>query len=67
MVIRYLRFQVQYLRRIRLPRWKSVPAKLKESLIDAAERGDVTACNKAVFKLYGLSKEERAAIGDNGD
>lgn len=63
----YLRFQAQYLRRIRLPCWQSVPAALQRQLIKAAEREDVNACNEAVFKLYGLSKEERAAIGGNGE
>src|SRR5579863_189661 len=59
----YLRFQAQYLRRIRLPYWKSVPAKLKAELVDAARRNDTEACNAAVFKLYGLSASEQAALG----
>ena len=63
----YLRFQAQYLRRIRLPRWQDVDTKLKKKLIHAAKRGDVAACNKAVFKLYGLSNDERAALGGNGE
>lgn len=62
----YLRFQAQYLRRIRLPRWEDVLSKTKDKLIDAAAKGDVAACNKAVFQLYGLSAEERAALGGNG-
>jgi Eco57I restriction-modification methylase/TaqI-like C-terminal specificity domain len=62
----YLRFQAQYLRRIRLPRWKDVPQSIKKELIAAAEREDASACNKAVFRLYGLSEQERAAIGGNG-
>lgn len=63
----YMRFQAQYLRRIRIPRWSDVPAPVRKELIAAAERGDSAACNKAVFKLYGLSTTERAAIGGNGD
>lgn len=63
----YLRFQAQYLRRIRLPRWQDVPADIKSALIKAAQRGDRAACNKAAFKLYRLSKEERAALGGNGE
>ena len=63
----YLRFQAQYLRRIRLPRWQDVDAELKNELIHAARRGDVPACNRAAFKLYRLSKDERAALGGNGD
>jgi len=63
----YLRFQAQYLRRIRLPRWSDVETSTSDKLIAAAAAGDVAACNKAVFQLYGLSAEERAALGGNGD
>ena len=62
----YLRFQAQYLRRIRLPEWAKVEPALQRELIDAAERQDVAACNRAVFKLYGLSQAEQAALGGNG-
>lgn len=63
----YLRFQAQYLRRIRIPEWDKVPGKMKRQLIEAAERLDISACNRAVFDLYGLSKEERAALAGNGE
>ncbi|MNZ11898.1 Modification methylase PaeR7I [compost metagenome] len=63
----YLRFQAQYLRRIRLPLWKDVPEKLRQELSEAAEKQDVTACNLAVFKLYGLTPGECAALGGNGE
>lgn len=63
----YLRFQAQYLRRIRVPHWSNVPARVRRQLADAAERNDVAACNAAVFALYGLNKEERAALEGNGD
>ena len=63
----YLRFQAQYLRRIRLPRWEEVPQPIKDALAIAAEQSDVSACNQAVFKLYNLSREERAALGGNGE
>jgi hypothetical protein len=63
----YLRFQAQYLRRICLPRWQDVSTALKDELIEAVARRDVEACNRAVVRLYGLSKQERAAIGGNGD
>ncbi len=62
----YLRFQAQYLRRIRLPRWQDVTEEIKSALVGAAERRDTTACNEAAFRLYGLSKDERAALGGNG-
>lgn len=62
----YLRFQAQYLRRIRIPRWENIAEDLRRRLIDAAERGDLSECNRAVFELYRLSKTERAALGGNG-
>lgn len=62
----FLRFQAQYLRRIRLPHWRDVPDALREELRDAAIRRDIEACNRAVFTLYGLSSVERAALGGNG-
>ena len=62
----YLRFQAQYLRRIRVPYWKDVPADLRKKLHDAAINGDTIMGNEAVYSLYGLNKDERAALGGNG-
>lgn len=62
----YLRFQAQYLRRIHLPRWKNVSKKNRQALRAAALSGDQDACDKAAFRLYQLSKVERAALGGNG-
>lgn len=62
----FLRFQAQYLRRIRLPRWIDVSAPSRRELIDAAIARDLQACNHAAFKLYGLTQEERSALGGNG-
>jgi hypothetical protein len=61
----YLRFQAQYLRRIRVPHWSKVPVKVRRELAEAAERQDVTACNRAVFALYRLTSDEKAALGGN--
>jgi hypothetical protein len=63
----FLRFQAQYLRRIRIPYWQDVSEALRKELIEAAKSRDVQACNRAPFKLYGLSHEERTAIGGNGE
>jgi len=63
----YLRFQAQYLRRIRIPYWSDIPEATKNALIEAAELGNKEACNEAVFKLYGLSENERATLGGNGE
>lgn len=59
----FLRFQAQYLRRIRIPAWHMVPERLKHRLIEAAEAGDVGACNQAAFELYNLSDFEINALG----
>ncbi|MBO9831169.1 Eco57I restriction-modification methylase domain-containing protein [Xanthomonas phaseoli pv. dieffenbachiae] len=60
----FLRFQAQYLRRIRVPQWADVPKKLRQQLIAAAKKQDLVACNRAAFELYGLSPEERAILGE---
>jgi hypothetical protein len=58
----YFRFQAQYLRRIRVPRWPSVTAKLRAKLVCAAESRDETACNAAAAELYQLTPTERAVL-----
>lgn len=58
----FLRFQAQYLRRIRLPLWKDVPLGLRKDLKKAAEALDLVACNRAVSKLYDLSEKEQATL-----
>lgn len=63
----FLRFQAQYLRRIRIPRWEDVTSELREELARAATVRDLKACNKAAYRLYGLSQEERAVTGGNGE
>ena len=63
----YLRFQAQYLRRIRLPYWQDMDETLKNALREAANRRDIASCNDAVFEFYGLSKDERAALGGNSE
>ncbi len=63
----YLRFQAQYLRRIRIPYWHHVPELLRKELIEAATSRNLEACNNAAFRLYGLSHEERSALGGNGE
>ncbi len=63
----FLRFQAQYLRRIRIPLWADVPGALRVELAETAIKRDLQACNRAVFKLYGLNQEERSALGGNGE
>lgn len=58
----FLRFQAQYLRRIRIPKWESVPSSLRAKLIEAADALDLPACDEAVSELYGLTPEEKKII-----
>lgn len=59
----YLRFQAQYLRRIRIPRWQDVPDQTKRVLIKASIQKETL--ERAVFDLYGLTSSERATLGTN--
>lgn len=59
----YLRFQAQYLRRIRIPLWTNVPRKTQRILVEAAQENDPEACNEAVFQLYQFTEAERQALG----
>ncbi len=62
----YLRFQAQYLRRIRIPLWENVPLDIRRKLATPLT-DDIDTQNQAVFDLYRLTREERAAIGGNGN
>ncbi|TQF29153.1 Eco57I restriction-modification methylase domain-containing protein [Bradyrhizobium sp. UNPA324] len=63
----YLRFQAQYLRRLRLPHWGDVPAALRKSLIKAGRSRDASACNAATELLYNLTAKERKALAADHD
>ena len=58
----YLRFQAQYLRRLRLPHWRDVPAALRADLIKAGKSREADACNAAAATLYKLTSFERQAL-----
>jgi len=57
-----LRFQAQYLRRIRVPQWETIPADIRQTLHEVALSDDPVARNEVVSKLYGLSAAERVTI-----
>ncbi|MDE0241443.1 MAG: Eco57I restriction-modification methylase domain-containing protein [bacterium] len=58
----YLRFQAQYLRRIRLPHWPDVPPALRTVLVETSRSTDRRACHQVVGKLYGLDAGEQAML-----
>jgi len=54
----FLRFQAQYLRRIRIPRWGAVSEAMKAQLLEAAASRDIDACNDAVCSLYNIKIDD---------
>jgi len=40
---------------------------LRQELIEAATNRNLQACNRAAFRLYRLNREERSALGGNGE
>lgn len=58
----YLRFQAQYLRRIRLPAWEQVEHSLRRRLVSVAEANDQQACDAATWDMYGLTTAERKIL-----
>jgi hypothetical protein len=58
----YLRFQAQYLRRIRIPRWETVSEDIRERLVAAASALDMKACDEAAAELYSLNPRERESL-----
>jgi len=58
----FIRFQAQYLRRIRLPEWATVSDAMRVRLIDAAMKLNLTECDAAVADLYGLTDDERTVL-----
>lgn len=57
-----LRFQAQYLRRIRLPEWNKIPKGLQNKLIRAAKSKNMQRCRTLTFELYGLTDKEIDAV-----
>lgn len=58
----YLRFQAQYLRKIRIPHWSSVSPELHDRLAQVSATDDPRTRNETVSALYGLSADERELI-----
>jgi hypothetical protein len=58
----FLRFQAQYLRRIRVPHWRDVPEPLRETLREAGRALDLEAARRATFELYQLTPQEQHII-----
>jgi len=61
----YLRFQAQYLRRIRVPLWSDIPTDLKERLIKAGEAQSNFDKLYLIQELYGFSDPEMGILAPN--
>ncbi|TVP76076.1 MAG: modification methylase PaeR7I [Puniceicoccaceae bacterium] len=57
-----LRFQAQYLRRIRLPQWADLPPEQQSTLKSAADSDDQTLIDETVRLLYGLDASDWKAL-----
>jgi len=60
----FLRFQAQYLRRIRVPQWRDVPMQLRKALKASGKARSIERARTAAFDLYGLSKRERDIVSN---
>ncbi|MDD3444397.1 MAG: Eco57I restriction-modification methylase domain-containing protein [Zavarzinia sp.] len=58
----YLRFQAQYLRKIRIPKWSTVTSEMRSRLAKYAETKDKHDLNEIVAELYGLTPDEMNMI-----
>jgi len=58
----FLRFQAQYLRRIRLPAWEVVAPDAREILVNGTEGRGLDLCREVVADLYKLSTCEQKLV-----
>jgi hypothetical protein len=61
----HLRFQAQYLRRIRLPTWDTIAPVLRTALLDAAHADDLARCRTVVNEIYGLTPAEQTLLDEH--
>lgn len=54
----FLRYQAQYLRRIRIPRWGDLSPAVRKALTMAGTSGDFAGGREAVRKAYGLNEAD---------
>lgn len=54
----FLRFQAQYLRRLRLPRWEVLTESQRAALLSADSETDINAIDSIVFALFSLNDDE---------
>lgn len=58
----FLRFQAQYLRRIRIPVWQEISSAMREQLVASSSSHSQEEIDAPVFALYGLNECEAAKV-----
>lgn len=58
----YLRFQAQYLRRIRLPKWSSLSKEQQLTLQEVGSSGDIKELQQAIWSIYELTSQDISII-----
>jgi SAM-dependent methyltransferase len=58
----FLRFQAQYLRRIRVPSWETMAPKVREELAGVCVSTDQAEVDEAVYAAYGLPSNQARMI-----
>ncbi len=62
----FLRFQAQYLRRIRLPRWDGLDGDLQKDFLAASRSSSVESKDELIRKLYKLTSREWEQLAAGG-
>ncbi len=63
----FLRFQAQYLRRIRCPLWSDISEAERTALVEVSTAGDLNAVDSVVFPLFGLTDRDAQAVSAYAD
>lgn len=58
----YLRFQAQYLRRVRVPNPRVIDQDMSRELVDAFRTRDRARASRLAFNLYGVAPDELEAV-----
>ena len=60
----FLRFQAQYLRRIRLPEWSTVSETVRRQLVSVAMATDQAIIDEPVFEMFELNDAEQILVAE---
>lgn len=58
----YMRFQAQYLRKLRIPHWNSIDESLQNRLIEAGKGADMAPFTALACEMYGLNEKEKSIV-----